>query len=99
VVWASRSFVVSGLRNYDGHLRAFLGRAAQEAPMAERWRAEIHYAGYPDTTMMFENLGNFGALVEMDPRRDAIADITITPNRSQRAQEIPQFLRSGQQAS
>jgi hypothetical protein len=67
--------------------------------MAERWIAEIRYTGYPDSTMMFEDLANFGALIEMDPHRDAIADIAITPNRSRRVQEIPNFLRSGQQAS
>jgi hypothetical protein len=60
--------------------------------MADKWRAEIHYAGYPDITMSF---ANFGALVGMDANLDAIADIAITPNRARRVQEIPKFLRSG----
>jgi hypothetical protein len=63
--------------------------------MADKWRAEIHYAGYPDITMMFESFANFGALVGMDANLDAIADIAITPNRARRVQEIPKFLRSG----
>jgi hypothetical protein len=68
--------------------------------MAERWVAVIRYrAGYPDDTSTFENLVSFGALVDMDLHRDEIESITITPNRSQRAQEIPKFLRSNQKAS
>jgi hypothetical protein len=65
-----------------------------EAHMAERWTAEIRYGpGTASSTVLFEDLVNFGALVEMDPNRDEIESIAITPNQPQRAQEIPKFLR------
>jgi hypothetical protein len=53
-----------------------------EGNMAERWIAEIRYrTGHSSNTLMFEDFGNLGALIEMDPRRDEIESITITPNR------------------
>ena len=65
--------------------------------MADKWRAKIHYTGYPDNTLMFDSFVNLGALVEMDANLDAIETIAITHNQSRRAQEIPNFLRSAQQ--
>jgi hypothetical protein len=50
--------------------------------MAERWIAEIRYrTGHSTNTLTFEDFGNLGALIEMDPNRDQIESITITPNR------------------
>jgi hypothetical protein len=53
-----------------------------EGNMAERWIAEIRYrTGHSSNTLMFEDFGNLGALIEMDPNQDQIESITITPNR------------------
>ena len=50
--------------------------------MAERWIAEIRYRnGHSTNTLTFEDFGNLGARIEMDPNRDQIESITITPNR------------------
>ena len=71
----------------DGDLRV------NRWPMAERWIAEIRYAGYPSSTVIFEDFTNLGALVEMDAHRDAITDITITPNRPTREIAVPNFFK------
>ena len=58
--------------------------------MAERWIAEIRYRnGHSTNTLTFEDFGNLGALIEMDPNRDQIESITITPNRAPFASEHP----------
>jgi hypothetical protein len=52
--------------------------------MAERWIAEIRYwpsTGHPNSTLAFEDLANFGALIEKDQNPDEIESITITHNR------------------